>query len=88
MPFGARVASTTAKSVLASILAGALAYGGYAVVAHLIPGCGMTTDVLGLLAGGGAAVAAYAVAAHLLGIEELAMVIGIVRRRLGAPSGR
>jgi len=76
------VASTAAKSVLASLMAGALAYGGYAAMAQVIPGRGMVTDLSGLLVGAGLAVAAYAAAAHLLRIEELGLVLGIVRRRL------
>ncbi len=81
---GYGVISTTAKAALASVAAGLLAYGGYAVAARALAGRGMVTDVAGLLAGGGAAVAAYAAAAHLLRIEELGLVVGVVRRRLGA----
>ena len=81
---GYGVISTTAKAALASVAAGLLAYGGYAVAARALAGRGMVTDVAGLLAGAGAAVAAYAAAAHLLRIEELGLVVGVVRRRLGA----
>ena len=80
---GYGVISTTAKAALASVAAGALAYGGYALVARVIPGRGMVTDLTGLLIGAGTAVGAYAAAAHLLGIEDLGLVVGVVRRRLG-----
>jgi putative peptidoglycan lipid II flippase len=85
---GYGVVSTTGKSALASLFVGALAYGGYAAMARLVPGRGIVTDLVGLLAGAGAAVAVYGVAAHLLHIEELALIGGVIRRRLGALPGR
>lgn len=85
---GYGVLTTTAKAALASAVAGALAYGGYAVAAQRIPGRGIITDAVGLLVGAGLAVLAYAAAAHLLRMEELGLVVDVVRRRLGAAPPR
>jgi len=81
---GYGLGATAAKALGASALVATLGAGSYALLHALVPSGGLPGEVLLVAVPGGLAAAGYALGAHVLGLEEFATVVGLVRRRLTA----
>ena len=83
---GYGIVRTTVKAALASLLVAALGWGSYVVLSPRMP-----TDFVGqvILVGvcAGLGAGGYLLGARLLRIEEVEMLWGVVRRRLGSAHG-